>query len=43
MRYTQQTDTVEFEYKTREGSYFNRITVTKDLGLFISDDGTFHE
>ena len=43
MRYTQQTDPVEFEYKTMDGSNINRTTGTKDLGVFISDDGRFHE
>ena len=43
MRYTQQTDPVEFEYKTKDGCNINRTRGTKDLGVFMSDDGKFHE
>ena len=43
MSNTQQTDRVEFEYKTKEGSNINRIIGTKDLVVFMSDDGKFQK
>ena len=42
MGYTQQTDPVEFEYKTKVGCYINRTRGTKDIGVFALDDRTFH-
>ena len=43
IRYNQQNDSVEFEYKTKDGSNINRTIGTKDLELFMSDDGRGHE
>ena len=43
MRCTQRTDTAQYEYKTIDCSHLNRTKGTKDLGIFRSDDGRFHE
>ena len=42
MMYTKQTDPVEFECKTKNGSNMNWTTGTNDLGVFMSGDGKFY-